>query len=229
MIALRNVSKAYRAGGETRVLMRDVTLTLPRGRSVGLLGRNGAGKSTLLRMIGGSILPDRGEILRTVRVSWPLGFGSGFHPQLTGAQNARFVARIYGVDTDAMLESVADFAELGPFLRMPVSTYSSGMKARLAFGVSMAVDFDVYLVDEITAVGDEAFRRKCHAAFRAKSATADIVMVSHVPATIREYCDCGVVMEDGQLRFFDDVEEALAIHHANMSLDRRAQPVLYVQ
>ncbi|WP_333834453.1 ABC transporter ATP-binding protein [Rubrimonas sp.] len=216
MIALRNVSKSYRAGSETRVLMRDVSLTLPRGRSVGLLGRNGAGKSTLLRMIGGSIMPDRGEIVRTVRVSWPLGFGGGFHGLLTGAQNARFVARIYGVDTDAMIESVADFAELGPFLHMPVSTYSSGMRARLAFGVSMAIDFDVYLVDEITAVGDEAFRRKCRAAFRAKSATADIVMVSHAPATIREYCDCGVVMEEGRLLYFEDVGEALALHHANM-------------
>ncbi len=217
MIRLENVSKSYRADGTVKVLMRDVTLTFPRGRSVGLLGRNGAGKSTLLRMIAGTIEPDSGRIVHDVSVSWPLGFSGGFHPALTGAQNARFVARIYGVDTDELLEAVREFSELGPFMHMPVSSYSSGMKARLAFGVSMAVDFDVYLVDEITAVGDAAFRRKCAAAFRAKSTRSDIVMVSHSPASIREYCSAGVVLENGQLRYYDDIETALAVHEANMA------------
>lgn len=216
MIQLREVTKTYRTGRTRKVLMRGVTLTLPRGRSVGLLGRNGAGKSTLLRMIGGSVEPDSGVIERHVDVSWPLGFGGGFHASLTGAQNARFVARIYGVDTDAMVERVADFAELGAFLHMPISTYSSGMRARLAFGVSMAVDFDVYLIDEITAVGDAAFRRKCTAAFQAKAEKADIVMVSHAPSVIKEYCDCAVVLEDGATTFYDDIGDGLAAHDQNM-------------
>jgi capsular polysaccharide transport system ATP-binding protein len=218
MIDLVNVSKSYRTGGSRKVLMSGVNLRLRRGRSVGLLGRNGSGKSTLLKMIGGSVEPDEGVIRRTARISWPLGFGGGFHAALTGAQNARFVARIFGVDTDAMIDSVEAFSELGDFLHMPVSTYSSGMRARLAFATSMAVDFDVYLVDEITAVGDEAFRRKCQAAFKEKLTSADIIMVSHSPATIREYCQCGVVLEGGALTFYEDVEEALAAHGRNMAL-----------
>lgn len=216
MIRLENVSKRYRAGGGWKVLMENVTLTLPRGRSVGLLGRNGAGKSTLLRMIGGSVLPDEGRIVRTTKISWPLGFSGGFHGALTGAQNVRFIARIYGVDTDDLVAKVEAFSELGAFMHMPVSTYSSGMRARLAFGASIAIDFDVYLVDEITSVGDAAFKKKASAAFKAKSAQADVIMVSHSPATIRQYCDCGVVLDGGRMTFFDDVEEALKAHDQNM-------------
>ena len=217
MIRLEHVSKRYRAGGGWKVLMRDVTLTLPRGRSVGLLGRNGAGKSTLLRMIGGSVLPDEGRILRSAKISWPLGFGGGFHASLTGAQNVRFIARIYGVDTDDLVARVEEFSELGDFMHMPVRTYSSGMKARLAFGASMAIDFDVYLVDEITSVGDAAFKRKTSAAFREKSTRSDIIMVSHSTDVIREYCDCGVVLEGGRMTFHNDLDEALALHAENMS------------
>jgi len=216
MIRFERVSKSYVADGRRKWLLRDVSMAWPRGRSVGLLGRNGAGKSTLLRMIGGAIEPDSGAIRRKGRISWPLGFTGGFHGSLTGAQNARFVARIYGVDTDDMLERVDDFSELGPFLHMPVSTYSSGMRARLAFAVSMAIDFDVYLVDEITAVGDAAFKRKCLEAFRAKLGRADVIMVSHAPATILEYCHVGVVIEDGRLSWHTDVRAALAEHDVNM-------------
>jgi capsular polysaccharide transport system ATP-binding protein len=221
MIRLEHVSKRYRAGKSWKVLMQDVSLTLPRGRSVGLLGRNGAGKSTLLRMIGGSVLPDEGRIVREGNVSWPLGFGGGFHGSLTGAQNVRFIARIYGVDTDDLVAKVADFAELGAFMHMPVSTYSSGMRARLAFGTSIAIEFDVYLVDEITSVGDAAFRKKASEAFREKSSKADVIMVSHSPGTIREYCNAGVVLEGGRMTFHDDLEEALALHEENM---RRPAP-----
>jgi capsular polysaccharide transport system ATP-binding protein len=216
MIELEHVTKTFRLHGTVKTIMRDVSMVFPRGRSVGLLGRNGSGKSTLLRMIAGASDPDAGRIHRGARLSWPLGFAGGFHPSLTGAQNARFVARIYGVDTDDMLEKVEDFAELGAFLNERVETYSSGMKARLAFGVSMAVDFDVYLVDEITAVGDAAFRRKCAAAFEAKRSKADIIMVSHSTGVIREYCDSGVVLENGTLTYFPDVEDALALHDDNM-------------
>jgi capsular polysaccharide transport system ATP-binding protein len=216
MIRLENVTKSYPLRSGRKYLMRDVTLTLPRGRSVGLLGRNGAGKSTLMRMLGGSVLPDAGHILRSVAVSWPLGFSGGFHGALTGAQNVRFIARIYGVDTDDLVAKVDDFSELGPFMHMPVSIYSSGMKARLAFGASMGIDFGVYLVDEITGVGDAAFRQKAQAAFRAKADTADVIMVSHSPATIREYCQSGIILEDGGITYFESIEDALTQHNENM-------------
>jgi capsular polysaccharide transport system ATP-binding protein len=216
MIHLDAVSKSFPLRGGRKYLMRNVTLTLPRGRSVGLLGRNGAGKSTLLRMLGGSVLPDEGRIDRSVAVSWPLGFSGGFHGSLTGAQNVRFIARIYGVDTDDLIAKVEEFSELGAFMRMPVSTYSSGMKARLAFGASMGIDFGVYLVDEITGVGDAAFRQKAQAAFRAKADTADVIMVSHAPATIREYCQSGIVLENGSITYFENIQDALSHHNENM-------------
>jgi capsular polysaccharide transport system ATP-binding protein len=161
-------------------------------------------------------MPDKGRIVRGVKISWPLGFGGGFHSALTGAQNVRFIARIYGVDTDDLVAKVDEFAELGSFMHMPVNTYSSGMKARLAFGASMAIDFDVYLVDEITSVGDAAFKRKASAAFREKSERADVIMVSHSVATIREYCDCGLVLEKGRMTFHYELDEALALHALNM-------------
>ena len=220
-IRFLNVSKSYALRSQRRVIMRDVTLTFPRGVSVGLLGRNGAGKSTLLKMIGGRVEPDSGVIDRAARISWPLGFGGGFQGSLTGAQNARFIARIYGVDTDDLVASVAEFSELGSFMRMPVSTYSSGMRARLAFGVSMSIDFDVYLIDEITAVGDAAFKRKCRAAFGERIERSDVIMVSHSPGALRSYCSAGVVIEGGGLHYFDDIEEAIAVHEANMRHARR--------
>lgn len=216
MIQLDNITKSYPLRTGRKYLMRNVTLTLPRGRSVALLGRNGAGKSTLLRMIGGSVLPDEGRIERTVSVSWPLGFRGGFHGALTGAQNIRFIARIYGVDTDELVASVTEFSELGSFIHMPVSTYSSGMRARLAFSTSMGINFGVYLVDEITAVGDAAFKQKTRAAFRQKAERADIIMVSHSAGMIREYCQSGVVLENGTITYYADVTDALAHHEKNM-------------
>lgn len=217
MIHLDNVSKSYRVGDKRKILMKNVSLTFPRGRNIGLLGRNGAGKSTLLNMIGGSIMPDSGRILRDARISWPLGFSGSFAGGLTGAQNTRFVARIYGVDTDDLVAWVADFSELGSAIHMPVGKYSSGMKSRLAFAMSMGINFDIYLVDEITSVGDAAFKRKTKAAFDSKSKTSDIIMVSHSVRTIREYCDAAIILEDGSLNFFGDLEEGLAVHDFNMS------------
>jgi capsular polysaccharide transport system ATP-binding protein len=216
MISLVNVTKSYPVGAGRKTVMRDVTMTLPRGRSVGILGRNGAGKSTLLNMIGGRIEPDSGVIRRDANISWPLGFRGVFQGSLTGAQNTRFIARIYGVDTDDLIASVAEFSELGDFMHMPVAFYSSGMKARLAFGVSMGIDFDVYLVDEITAVGDAAFKRKCQRAFRERLGRADIVMVSHGTGALRKYCDAGIVLEDGKMTYFDDIEQAIEAHERNM-------------
>jgi capsular polysaccharide transport system ATP-binding protein len=216
MIEFRHVSKAYRTRGKPKVLLNDFSLVLPKGATVGVLGRNGAGKSTLLGMIAGTVKPDAGSIRRKAMISWPLGFSGSFHSDLTGAQNVRFVARIYGADTDALVAYVEDFAELGDFMDMPVRSYSSGMKARLAFGMSMGIAFDWYLVDEITAVGDAAFRKKCLAVFRTRLKDAGMLMISHSPATIRSYCNSGLVLEGGEVTYFEDVEAAIAQHERNM-------------
>jgi capsular polysaccharide transport system ATP-binding protein len=216
VIEFRNVHKDYPTPYGRKVVIDDLTLTLPAGTKLGVLGRNGAGKSTLLGMIGGTTRPTRGEIRRHASISWPLGFRGTFHPDLTGTQNVRFVARIYGMDTESLVAYVADFAELGDFMDMPMRTYSSGMGARLAFGMSMGIAFDWYLVDEITSVGDSRFRRKSLAVFKSKLRDAGLLMVSHNAATIRAYCDCGLVIEGGRAEFYEDVGAAIARHEANM-------------
>ncbi|APG88039.1 polysialic acid transport ATP-binding protein KpsT (plasmid) [Sinorhizobium americanum CCGM7] len=216
MIRFEQATKYARTKGIKKPIIEDASLTLNRGKSVGLLGRNGAGKSTLLRLIAGAIRLDKGRIIRRGKISWPLGFSGSFQGSMTGEQNVRFVARIYGVDTEELIAFVEDFAELGPFYKAPVSTYSSGMKARLAFGLSMGVNFDYYLVDEVTAVGDANFKKKCQTVFETKLQDSDLIMVSHSTSTIRTYCDCGVVLEKGKLTYYDDVEDALRAHDKNM-------------
>ncbi|MCK8780587.1 ABC transporter ATP-binding protein [Rhizobium sp. NTR19] len=216
MIRLENATKFVRMKGVNKTIINDVSMTIPRGRSIGLLGRNGAGKSTLLQIIAGTLDLDKGRVVRKAKVSWPLGFAGSFQGNLSGEQNVRFVARIYGVDTEELVDYVAEFSELGEFFRAPVRTYSSGMKARLAFGVSMGVKFDYYLVDEITAVGDTNFKRKSQRAFKERLSDSDVVMVSHSPSTLRDYCEAGVVLEDGSLTYYDKLEEAIAAHEGNL-------------
>jgi capsular polysaccharide transport system ATP-binding protein len=217
MIEFRDVSKHYLTPTSRKVIVDRLSLILPWGARVGLLGRNGAGKTTLLAMVAGTAQPEAGRIRRHGRISWPLGFGGSFHGELTGAQNVRFVARIYGMDTDALVAYVAEFAELGEFMDMPVRNYSSGMKARLAFGMAMGIRFDWYLVDEITAVGDSRFKRKSLALFKSRLQGAGLLMVSHSVNTIRSYCTSGLVLENGQVRYFADIREAIAVHEANMA------------
>jgi len=217
MIEFRNVTKYFPTPQGRKVVLDDLTLTLPSGTKLGVLGRNGAGKSTLLSMIGGTTRPNRGEIRRHASISWPLGFGGTFHPDLTGAQNVRFVARIYGRDTDELVDYVESFAELGEFMDMPLRAYSSGMKARLAFGMSMGIAFDWYLVDEITAVGDAAFKRKSLGFFKNRLRNAGLLMVSHSVTTIRAYCTSGLVLEKGRATYYDNVQAAIAAHERNMA------------
>ena len=217
MIRLDRLTKRFKLKGEMRYIARDVSFTVPRGNSIGLLGRNGAGKSTLLRLIAGTIKPTSGRIIRLANVSFPLGFQGSFNGSLTGEQNVRFVARIYGHDTEQLVDYVQDFAELGKSYYMPVKSYSSGMKARLAFGVSMGIDFDYYLVDEITAVGDSNFKKKCKVVFEEKLQNSDIIMVSHSNASLKEYCTTGIVLEDGNLTFFNDIDDAISMHNDNMA------------
>jgi capsular polysaccharide transport system ATP-binding protein len=213
MIRLDHVSKAYRTRGGRRIVLDDASATFEAGHNIGILGVNGAGKSTLIRLIAGSEQPDRGHVHRSARVSFPLGFGGTFHGTLSGRENAAFIARIYGAPRRATIDFIADFAELGEYFTMPVNTYSAGMRARLTFAACLAIDFDVYLIDEVTEVGDRRFRHKCAAAFRARMTHADIILASHNPQTVRQYCDRGAILGDGALSFYDDVGAALARHH----------------
>ncbi|MCB6178373.1 ABC transporter ATP-binding protein [Rhodobacter sp. Har01] len=217
MIELVNLSKTYRMSGVTKTVLHRTSMRLPRGRTIGLVGRNGAGKSTLLRMIAGTQAASSGEIRLHGSVSWPVGFAGSFHPDLSGAQNARFVARIYGVDSDELIAFAEDFAELGAHFRLPVRTYSSGMVARLAFALSMGIAFDCYLVDEVTAVGDAGFRTKSDRMFRARMQGAGGIVVNHSDAMIRDLCDGVLLLEDGHLTWFEDVAEGLRQHQRNMA------------
>ena len=217
MIRFENLTKSFRIRGERKLVIDNLNLTLPTGKSLALLGRNGAGKSTLLEMIAGTLRPDSGRIVSDGTISWPVGFGGSFHRELSGAQNVRFIARIYGVDTDGLLAFVEDFAELGKFFHMPVRSYSSGMKSRLTFGASMGIHFDTYLVDEVTAVGDASFKRKSRAVFADRMKASSAIMVSHSMALVRQFCNAGIVLENGQLQYFDDLEEAIETHEAIMA------------
>lgn len=217
MIRLERLTKVFPVRGGEKLIADNITAHFPGGRSIALLGRNGAGKSTLLKIIAGSVRPTSGRVVATGSVSYPVGFQGSFHPDLTGVQNARFVARIYGVDTDALVDFVEDFAELGRHFRMPLRTYSAGMKARLSFGVSMGIPFDTYLVDEVTSVGDGAFRKKSIAVFADRLRRAGAIVVSHSEPMVRSICDMGCVLENGRLFFYDDVEEALAHHERNLN------------
>lgn len=219
MIRLINLSKSYRTPSGRKVIADNINLTFPTGKAVGLLGRNGAGKSTLMNMIGGLVKPDAGEIQQTGTVSWPVGFTGSFNRDMTGAQNTKFIARVYGVDTEELSAYVEDFAELGVHFHAPVRSYSSGMRSRLAFGVSIGIPFDTYLVDEVTSVGDAAFKRKSRYAFMDRMKTSGAVFVSHSTLQVRKFCDAGAVLESGKLHYFDDVNEAIALHHANMGSD----------
>lgn len=215
MIELRGVRKVFRLNGTQKIVARNLNFTFPAGVSVGLLGRNGAGKSSLLSMIAGTLPPDEGQILSSGRISWPVGFAGSFHADMTGAHNVRFVARIYGMDSDAMLDFVRDFAELGAHFHLPVRSYSSGMRARLAFGISMAVPFDTYLIDEVTAVGDGAFARRSSALLRDRLRTAGAIIVSHSMALLSELCTAGAVLEDGRLFFYARIARAIE-HHQHL-------------
>lgn len=213
MIRLDHVSKAYRTRRGRKIVLDDTCATFEAGHNFGILGANGAGKSTLIRLLAGSEPPDRGVVRRRGRVSFPLGFGGTFHGALSGRENAAFIARIYGAPLRATIDYIENFAELGEYFTMPVNTYSAGMRARLAFATCLAIEFDVYLIDEVTEVGDQHFRRKCAAAFRARMEQADIILVTHNPQTIRQYCDRGAILANGALSLYDDVGAALTQHH----------------
>jgi capsular polysaccharide transport system ATP-binding protein len=212
MISCVNLSKTYSHGANTKTVFTHVNIDVKPGEKLALLGRNGTGKTTLIKLIGGVELPTSGTISRNMTVSWPLGFSGGFQGSLTGYDNARFIARIYLKPYPEIRDFVEHFTELGAQLRMPVKTYSSGMRARLAFALSLAIEFDCYLIDEIILVGDENFSRKCTVELFEKRADRAFILASHSMAVVHEHCTRAALIRDGKLTTFDDVNEAIEIY-----------------
>jgi capsular polysaccharide transport system ATP-binding protein len=214
VLRLVDVCKVYGTRSGPHQVLQDVNMTVQIGESLGIMGRNGAGKTTLTRIITGVESPTSGRIEASMSISWPLGFFGAVQASLTGADNTRFIARIYNRSTEDMLEQVEEFADLGKYFRMPVKTYSSGMFARLCFGLSLAVNFDCYVVDEVTGVGDHRFAERCHAALMERKSRGALVMISHDIHTLKAYCDRGAILHDGQLLFFDSLDETFEAYHA---------------
>ncbi|WP_076072694.1 ABC transporter ATP-binding protein [Sphingomonas montana] len=212
MIICNNICKSYRHGASYKQVLRNVDLVVNPGDRVALLGRNGAGKSTLIKLIGGVEMPTSGNIKRTMSLSWPLGFAGGFQGSLTGYDNARFIARIYDREYKEMKAFVEDFTEMGRQLRMPVKTYSSGMRARLAFALSLAIEFDCYLIDEIILVGDQNFQRKCQYELFEKRKDRSMILASHSTDVVRQFCNRAYVIHNGQAEAYDDVSLAVDVY-----------------
>jgi capsular polysaccharide transport system ATP-binding protein len=215
MIKIENLTKSYRTPSGRHYVFKDLNIELPSGKSVALIGRNGAGKSTLLRMIGGIDRPDSGKIITDKSISWPVGLSGGFQGSLTGRENVKFVARLYSKKEELpeKVSFVENFSELGKYFDMPIKTYSSGMKSRLGFGLSMAFKFDYYLVDEVTAVGDARFKAKCSELFKSKNENSNFIMVSHNLNSLIEFCDCAVLIDRNSKHFvFDNVSDAINMY-----------------
>ncbi|WP_282167902.1 ABC transporter ATP-binding protein [Shewanella japonica] len=210
MIRLQNLTKFYPSKLGNQYIFKNINFDIPSGHNIAILGSNGAGKSTLFRMLAGSEYPNKGKIITDLNLSWPVALSTGIHPQMTGSENTRFIGMINGVkDLDTYEQKVRDFAELGAKFDLPVKTYSSGMKPRLAFACSIGIDFDVYLIDEVTSVGDAKFRAKTKAALTQKSRNANVIMVSHEMDELRHFCDSAIVLHKGELTFYNDLEQGI--------------------
>lgn len=208
MISLEQVSKVYRTRHGPRTVLNRIDFRLERGRNVGIIGRNGAGKSTLIRLISGAERPSSGKIRRGMTVSWPLAFGGAFQPNLTGLDNLKFICRVYGVDYRPLIPFVEEFTDLGEYFKEPVAHYSLGMKTRLAFALSMAVEFDCFLIDEVMVVGDARFHERCHVELLHKRKDRSFILVTHDANVIKLYCERACVLHSGRLLEFSNVDDA---------------------
>ena len=213
MICFRSVSKRYPVKGGSNLVLDSIDLVINRGEKVGIIGRNGAGKSTTIRLLSGAELPTSGEIDRLMSVSWPLAFGGAFQSALTGRDNLRLICRLYGQEINESLAFVQEFAELGRYFDEPVKTYSSGMRARLAFAISMVIEFDCFLIDEVVAVGDSRFHEKCHTELFEKRSDRCFIIVSHDTAYIKAHCDNVYVLKSGKLHRFEHPQQAIDFHN----------------
>ena len=212
MIKIENLTKSYRTPTGRHYVFKDLNIEIPSGKSVAFIGRNGAGKSTLLRMIGGIDRPDSGKIITNKTISWPVGLAGGFQGSLTGRENVKFVARLYAKQEELKekIEFVEEFAELGKYFDMPIKTYSSGMRSRLGFGLSMAFKFDYYIVDEVTAVGDARFKEKCAQLFKERHKESSFLMVSHSLNSLKEFCDVAIVFKNSYIiGYYENVQSGI--------------------
>ncbi|MEW5789231.1 MAG: ABC transporter ATP-binding protein [Pseudomonadota bacterium] len=228
MIELCGLTKSYLTDSGRHYVFRDLSVQFPDNVSIGLIGRNGAGKSTLMRLLGGIDVPDRGHIRFDGSISWPVGLSGGFQPSLSARDNVKFVCRIYGVRGAAMdraLDYVREFADIGPFFDHPIKTYSSGMRARVAFGLSMAFDFDYLLIDEVLAVGDADFKRKCKDAFEKKRAESNLILVSHNMNDIENYCDVVLLVDQGRVHIFEDVSAGIVAYQGRKTQRPSRNPI----
>ena len=219
MIRLEKVTKTYRTNAGIHTVFRDLDLEIPSKSGVAFLGRNGAGKSTLINIIGGAETVDSGKMVTDASISWPVGLAGGFQPSLTARENVKFVARLYCEKSDIrrVVDYVRDFAEIEEYFDMPMRTYSNGMRSRVSFGLSMAFDFDYYLIDEVTAVGDPQFRQKCEDALMEKRAkSAGFIVVSHQMDIVRKFCDMAIVLGAGGVQTFDNIEDAIKVYQSNV-------------
>lgn len=216
MLEMSGVIKSYpiHHGRSRRIILDDINFKIEKGEKWGIMGRNGAGKSTLIRIISGSESPNSGIVRKNMSISWPLAFGDAFVGSLTGKDNTRLISRVYGVDYQTMLSYVEEFAELGDYLAEPVKSYSSGMSARLAFAISMAIEFDCYLIDEVLSVGDHRFTEKCKADLFGKRSDRSMIIVSHQTDLIKTYCDHAAVLEKGKLQVYSSVDQAIEAYYA---------------
>ena len=216
MIEMKNATKYFQTNGEKKYILKNVNFVIPENVNLGILGRNGAGKSTLLRMLGGIDFPTSGTITSDKTFSWPMGLAGGFQGSMTGRQNVKFVCRIYGKSDSeiaAITLSVQEFAELGDYFDMPIKIYSSGMRSRLSFGLSLAFDFDYMIIDETLSVGDENFKKKSKEALQKKIENCNVLLVSHSMNILRDICDAGIVVNAGKLQYFDKIEDAIEAYH----------------
>lgn len=217
MFELRNVTKSYLTPNGRRYVFRNLSMAIPPGKNIGLIGRNGAGKSTLMRLLGGADVPDSGTIVTDRSISWPVGLTGGFQGSMSGRDNIKFICRVYGATGEAMRDKiryVQEFAEIGDWIDEPIKTYSSGMRSRVAFGLSMAFDFDYYLIDEVMSVGDAQFKRKCADVFRGKMQKSNVVLVSHSMPEIEKLCDIVLLVRDGGIQVYDDVSEGIKAYNS---------------
>ncbi|QOP42679.1 ABC transporter ATP-binding protein [Sulfurimonas sediminis] len=225
MIELKNVTKYFKTDGQKKYILKNVTLTIPSGVNLGIVGRNGAGKSTLLRMLGGIDFPTVGTITSPNSFSWPMGLAGGFQGSMTGRQNVKFVCRIYGKreeELQEVIEHVREFAEIGDYFDMPIKLYSSGMKSRLSFGLSLAFDFDYLIIDETLSVGDENFKKKAKDALMKKIERSNVLLVSHSMADLRKICDAGILIDDGKIFYYEEIDDAInAYHNINIAKTKK--------
>lgn len=229
MIELRNLTKSFRTPHGRKVLFRNVNSVFPEGKNIGILGRNGAGKTTLLRIMGGIDYPDSGRVITDQRISWPMGLSGGFQGSMTGRENAAFICGLHGIwgkSRRRVLDKVQEFAEIGNYFDAPVKSYSSGMRSRLAFGLSIAVDFDCYLVDEVMSVGDAHFKQKCQQVIAEKRKTANFIIVAHSMSTLKANCDVGIYLSPEGLKIHHSLDEAIALYQNELPArkGRQEQP-----